>query len=424
MRSAPVTIKRFFLIVLITAVPTAFPVAAQAVFAPFVSRLQGEVKNNLIRLSWTDSPDIRGPVYMYRSTLPFNADSSFQGTRPVEIPYGAGSYVDEIETGGTLYYFVAASDETGRRYTIPIPFTNTVAVNAAQFGVVPEQSPPALPADSGPAVSSGPVPPAKAAASGQAFSSLEASSQGEKVLITFAGGEAVNGVLYRSTRPIRGSQDLSGAIIVRTGIISPFADYPAPGIPYYYAVVSDEDIVRGTISILPGSNATTAPVQAVQAGTVPGRDIRAIPLPQISVQAALPGTGAQAAPGQTELGPEAAKALGDIPSRPQSMAALQKPGIFARDLDNSPPGADDYVLSLIVKGPFMERNWEKSRAELVNFLALPRNAELASRAKFYLGQSYYFLGRYREALFEFLAIQGRYPAEANEWIQLSLGAKP
>ncbi|MDR1210971.1 MAG: hypothetical protein LBK40_01935, partial [Spirochaetaceae bacterium] len=45
----------------------------ERVFAPFVSRLTVEVKNNLVRLTWRDSPDVRGPVYVYRSDRPIEA---------------------------------------------------------------------------------------------------------------------------------------------------------------------------------------------------------------------------------------------------------------------------------------------------------------------------------------------------------------
>jgi TolA-binding protein len=42
---------------------------------------------------------------------------------------------------------------------------------------------------------------------------------------------------------------------------------------------------------------------------------------------------------------------------------------------------------------------------------------MEARARFYLGQSHYFSGSYREALIEFISVQSLYPVEANEWIQ-------
>jgi hypothetical protein len=85
------------------------------VFVPFVTKLGGELKNNLLRLSWIDSPDVRGPVFIYRSRAPIEGTNPGARIRPIEVPYGAQSYIDEPEGSGVFYYFVAASDEGGAR---------------------------------------------------------------------------------------------------------------------------------------------------------------------------------------------------------------------------------------------------------------------------------------------------------------------
>jgi hypothetical protein len=89
-------------------------------------------------------------------------------------------------------------------------------------------------------------------------------------------------------------------------------------------------------------------------------------------------------------------------------------------MDTHPSGSEDFALASIIRGPFAIREWEAAREELTRFLALPRGLDVKARAKFYLGQCCYFLLRPREGLFEFLAIQERYPAESMEWIQASL----
>ena len=420
----------------------ALPIAAQdkagaevpggtAVFAPIVSRLQGELRNNLVRLSWVDSPDVRGPVYLYRSTLPFEALAPFPGGSSVEIPYGAESYVDEIEAGGTLYYFIAASDEMGRRYDIPIALNNTISIQiTADSSVFPVSAPrssaearqnrrptPGTPAESYTGRTSAPVSPFR-------ISSLEAEVQGEKVIITFnAEPTAISAVLYRSVQPIKTTQDLLGSVIIQAKASSPFTDYPVPGIPYYYAVIGEEELIRGTMEIIPGRNATLGPAQiSIGRGSASSeRNIRAMPLPQISVQAAVPGMNAYTGtPPPVELSPQAAKALGNLPALPASVPALKKPRVFARDLAVSPAGGEEYALSVIVKNSFAAKNWEAARDELIRFLALPRSPEAEARAGFYLGQCYYFLRQPREGLFRFLAIQNWYPTEAREWIQASL----
>ena len=109
----------------------ALPLAAQtesAIFAPFVSRLTAQVEDYQIHLSWTDSQNIRGSVYLFLSTTPFLGPSPVLGDIHAVIPYGIESYSDDIGTDDIYYYFAVASDMNDRRFNFPIPDTNTIAV--------------------------------------------------------------------------------------------------------------------------------------------------------------------------------------------------------------------------------------------------------------------------------------------------------
>jgi hypothetical protein len=121
-----------------------------------------------------------------------------------------------------------------------------------------------------------------------------------------------------------------------------------------------------------------------------------------------------------DLSPQAARVLENVPARLPLDPALKRPRVFARDLEIHPAGGEEYTLTSIIKGSFAAREWETAREDLVRFLALPRSPEAKARAQFYLGQCCYFLYKPREGLFEFLAVQERYPAETMEWIQASL----
>ncbi|QQO08288.1 hypothetical protein [Breznakiella homolactica] len=386
-----------------------------AVFAPFISRLTVEVRNNLIRLSWRDSQDVRGPVYVYRSERPFESTGPSGLERPVEVPYGVQSYIDEVVSAGTFYYFIAASDEQGRRYEMAIPLNNTISVAIQDFSEAP-------------VISDGTTENQLPASVQTGLVSLEALLQGDAVIISFrVTGENKTGVLYRSVQPIRRTQDLLSAVIVQSGVQSPFVDYPVPGIPYYYAVVFEEDIARGQVSVVPGQNSTIAAVE-VPEGTyrvgLPDRrtDLRSMPLPLISVYTAVPGgTGYTEVPIPGELSPEAAKAVGDLTrnSSGQKQAIQKQPRAFSQDLEGT-SGGEEYTLKAIVRGPFSKRSWDQARDELIQFLSLPRSSQAEARARFYLGQTYYFLGQPREALFEFLLVQSHYEEEASEWIQATL----
>ncbi|MDR2185633.1 MAG: hypothetical protein LBO80_08245 [Treponema sp.] len=366
--------------------------AGTEVFAPFVSRITAEVKNNLVRLNWVDSRDIRGPVFVYRSREPFV--EGIPSSRPVEVAYGVQTHIDEVESPGAWHYYVIASDGEGRKYTVPIPFNNTLSVVIEGIETAP-----------------------------RTITGLEAALDGDGVIISFQGaGRTDNAILYRSPKPLREERDLLEAAIVQSGIGSPFTDYPVPGIPYYYGVVLEDDLISGKTVLFPGQNSTLNPVEVPRS---PGRssaggDMRAMPLPRITVNTAVPGRIASEPPVPAALSAEAVRAIAGLRSQNTRPVQDKAPRAFNQDLEG-PAGGEDGSLRSIVQGPFIRRDWNTSREELIRYLSLPRSAAAEARGRYYLGQSYYFLERPREALFEFLSVQAHYPGEASEWIQAALG---
>jgi hypothetical protein len=342
----------------------------------------------------------------------------------VEVPYGAESYIDEIEGPGAVYYFAVASDEWGQKYEIHIPFGNSISVqvSASAEGLAASTGDPAAP---------GPAPEAASAVweqgrrrDGPSISGISAVVEGEKVIISFNAGEGEKPVLYRSVRPFNETMDLPSAVIVQSEISSPFIDYPVLGIPYYYAVIPEQDIITGTVEIKPGANATIESVEVPAGRRTDLSDlaltIRSVPLPHISLQTASPGMNAFSdTPARSELKSETAKALEDIPSLPKKEEPLKRPRAFREDL-LVPAGGEEDTLRSIVQGSFAKKDWESAGNELKRYLSLPRTRASEARARFYLGQCRYFSGAYRESLFEFLAVQSDYPDEAAEWIQSAL----
>jgi hypothetical protein len=378
--------------------------AAEKAFSPYVSHLAAETRNNLVRLSWIDSSDARGPVYIFRSTHLFSDTS---GLRPTQVNYGSQLYVDETDGFGTVYYFVAASDVQGQRYDTFIPYTNTTTVVFSQA----PRGEPAVPIQAVETLRAG----------DSVISGLMAHTQGEGIIISFAlSGTGRNPVLYRSNQPIHRVQDLLSSIIVQTGISSPFIDYPAPGSSYYYALVFEDDITGGVLEIQPGRNATIEAVEIAGKAQENTPLARAIPLPTLSIYKASPGSDFYSglpSPASPLLVENLETTRKEQPAPPP----LKRPRVFARDLE-SPGGGEESILQTIVQGPFVQREWQSARDQLLRFLALPRSRASEARAHFYLGQTYYYNGRNRDALLEFLIVQSTYPDEANEWIEAVLGA--
>jgi hypothetical protein len=300
------------------------PVERKPVFTPFVSGIEAEPRNNLIRLSWVDSPDATGPVYIYRAPAPFDDANSYALIRPIEVPYGVQSYIDEIEGGGDWYYFIASSDTEGRRYDIMLPYNNTISI-ALEYPeeevVFTEPEPEDEPAP----------PPIRRRQVWNEISNLRAVVRGDGVEITYTIGDSSKvPVLYRSVTPIIANQSILNAVIVQSGIGSPYMDYPVPGIPYYYALITEDELFSGGMEIQPGINATRDPVEipsGYRVGLKNSPDIRSIPLPLISVNR-VSTTGTET-PAPVPLSPRAEQAVSGIkPSENFSRIPFKAPRAF------------------------------------------------------------------------------------------------
>jgi len=373
---------------------------------PFVRQLSATIQDNKVLLQWIDAPDGMGPVYIFRKVVQSDSASP-QELEPVQVPRGVQSYIDPIETDGVRSYLVLASEADGNPYKVTIPNTNYIELEARKTDL------PLSPSDS----------------KYQNISSIRTEVNKDSIVLSFTlnGSETSSNrplVLYRSTQPIRYVQDLVHAVIVQGGITeSPFIDYPVPDIPYYYALVFEDDIKQGTLKLEAGKNVTMVPAE-VPAGSFriglpgPQKDIRSLPLPALSITAAVPGAQNMVTiPSITlPLSPESAKAVASLPFPEPKKANLKKPRVFSQDMTAS-GGGEEYTLRSIVQGPFNSRDWNSVIDQLVRFLSLPRSSTIEARSRFYLGQAYYMTGLYREALFEFLLMKNLYPVEANEWIQ-------
>ena len=281
------------------------PLAAQdlQVFAPFVTRLHGTVQGNNVHLTWHDSEDVLGSVYIFRSTSPFTEETSYSDLTPVRIPYGTGEYVDNIAFGGLLHYFIAASDENDILYNIPIAPNNTIS------------------------------------------------------------------------------------LLVTLGMSGESLALSLPEVPVQPEIPAEPEVLEipAEPEIFTQPEVLEVPVQQ-----------------EIPVQPEIPE--------QPEMFTQA-----ETPTRPDTeLAGLKRPRAFLRDLEARVATTDDAALVSIVRGSFLARNWEAASNQLLLFLAVPRSPETQVRARFYLGQCWYYLYMPREGLLEFMSIQNNHPAEVAE----------
>jgi hypothetical protein len=373
---------------------------------PHVTQIRVEPRNNLVRLTWVDSPDARGSVYIFRSARPFTG-SIPANIRPVVVRYGQQYYVDDADDMGNVHYLIAASDLSGRRYDIILPRINNTSINFVQ---PPEGEEPFLVEAPPPVIQI------------QGISNLRAVLDGERVLVTYdLSGPRRNAILYRSMQPVRQTHDLLNAVIVQSGVVSPFIDFPVSGISWYYALIFEDEIASGNIGIRPGVNATTIPV-TITAERIQERALRPMPLPILTLHNTIPESlFITEVPEQVSLSTESVNMLRDIQMPSRLPSALKPPRVFTVDLE-TPLGGEESALFQIIMEYFVKFEWESARIRLQHYLSLPRSRDIEARARFYLGQTMYYTGMYREALMEFLRFRNSNQIEATRWIDAVLSA--
>ncbi|WP_461248176.1 tetratricopeptide repeat protein, partial [Treponema sp. R6D11] len=264
----------------------------------------------------------------------------------------------------------------------------------------------------------------EAAEKAQGVYNLKARQDGERIIITFDKEDKDrNAILYRSMQPITRSHDLLNAVIVQSGIGSPFVDFPVPvpGLTWYYAVIYEDEIASGNMGIKPGTNATVTPVSVTSEQPVES-NLRPIPLPVLTLRNTVPESYFMTEiPEQVTLSATSENILRGTRMPSKAPLKLKRPRVFSVDLV-APTGGEESALFQIITEYFVTFKWEEARISLQHYLSMPRSKDIEARARFYLGQTLYYTGKYRESLMEFMSIRSLHLAEANKWIDAVLSA--
>lgn len=398
--------KRVLLVALFAIL--AVPLFAQEVTitAPYVSRLRTSVEGSYIKVLWKDS-NLPGAKYViYRSTTPIDS-TTFAGARKLAtVPAGQESFVDQPPAGGPYYYAVLVLDQKGQIRALFIPFRNITSVG---------------------------VSPAPAAAAGAGYASIEglrASRSGDTVTLRFSSSLPDHELLiYRATSPVVTSRDLATAVAVGdlSGGTTSFTDTPVPGIPYYYAVIDSAMLRNGSIVLTPGENTTRTPVEVPLPAAMAEPKLYATPRPQPLpllrlttnpvTGTPLPPSAVASASKKIELSPAAqadvAALLSGLPAATSPQLAIivldPEKGVVAQT-------GEEISLKAIVDGPLEGRDWPVAEKRFDDFLSIPRAQAIEQRARFYLGQAYYFQRDYRRAFLEFLIAEKGLYTEVQPWM--------
>ena len=387
------------------AAPTAGPADASTVF---VSRLKAEPADSQVKLTWLDSPDFKGTCLVYRSAEEITAQSLARATLIGTVPIGTGSFLDTPPDRRGWYYAVLIRDAAGTLYPVLVQFRNKTSTPVSPETTAPEE---------------------QLAARVSAIRAVP-SAKGDSIEVTFASSSPYRDLLlFWGPDQFLHPEDLLGA--TRTVPLDPgttkYVLPVLPGIDYWFAVLDAGMFKIGQAPLTIGANATQYPVQlpVTSAHGLPeeiSSSPRGIPLPSLTINRSvqtgrdIDGTDSTDLPDPAAVSDATRKSLDILKAQvPATRTESRQPQVLPSDATPT-PGGELARLQEIVQGPFLGGDMTTTESRLGDFLSLPRKPELSNRARFYLGQVYYFEGRARDSLLEFLAAQDSFYVETQPWI--------
>jgi hypothetical protein len=382
------------------------PQAQQESLATFASRLKAEVVDYQVKLTWKDAPDVTGSYRVYRAAEEITAQNIGRAQLVGIVDQGVEAFIDTPPDQRDYFYAVVVQDTAGKLYSLPIPFRNKTSVAVSARTAAPEEKLAAR------------INGIKAAAT----------PSGDGVDVTFAVSNASRDLLlFWGTAPLSTPEDLlstASATQLDPGVTH-YVLPVLPGVDYWFAVLDAGMYKIGKAVLEKGVNATASPVQVpIGGGRIslpPPVARRALRLPSLSlsfgVQSGLqlPDPSAPGLPSERNVSKPAERSILLLMNGVNQPATKERnPRILPSDATPM-PGGELARLQEIVTGPFRAGDMASAQRMLTDFLRLPRTAQLQAHARFYLGQTYYFQEKARDALIEFLLSEDYYYQDAQPW---------
>lgn len=239
--------------------------------------------------------------------------------------------------------------------------------------------------------------------------------------------------IYRSKTPYTSFSQVkeNEKIATLSGTDTLYKDKVSDYFDYYYAIISVQKNGLLYDVIIPSLNSTVYPIsrtnqreisniqaQPIQQEKIEGiqeGQLRDTPLPFLSLIADDTKTA-------DEISQETLEFISklQVSNNTKTKPTLQ---IFDNEKDSNVTG-DNYILYEAVNSFFKREQWKNAETDLITFLKTNHNEDITARANFYLGQCFYFQGKYRDALNCFLASEKIYPAPSKKWIKIVIDDLP
>ncbi|MBN1525586.1 MAG: tetratricopeptide repeat protein [Spirochaetales bacterium] len=375
---------------------------ASNVFAPFVSRIHTEQKNDSIILTWKNSEDLTGSKKIYRFREEITDTNLKQAEMIARVGKDVQSFTDQPQKGSPVFYAVLLEDEKGSVYEILIPYRNKTTVPMTISTAVPTES-------------------------FAEISNIQSTVSGQMVIVSFSNANKNRDiVLYRSTKPIISTQDLAETefSVSLPGDTTSYTDTVIAGVDYYYTIVDAEKSRTGKAEIESGKNTTIAPVSVAVAETPVHENVfvsRTFPLPAPHIifgvesgDTLLPPIPFLLPP-KSSLSKDSSDRVNALISRLHFNSTSLSPEILPEESADNLEG-ENKELSAIISNMLLKFRYTEAEKALTEFLSKEHDASLTARIHFYRGQAYYHLAQYQDALIDFILAEDAYYQQSQRWI--------
>ena len=381
------------------------PVIAQSP-PPFVSRLTARADEETIRLTWQDATESVDRYLIYRHTAAI-ADANFaEATFIGSVEEGQMVFVDYPPDTSDYFYTVVVADEDGNPAAVFIPFRNKTTTGAAVDAEALERTLPV------------------------SIESIRASINRDEVFLEFSTSSDKREIsVYRGTQPIGVPADLLSAILIDNIPSSQqeYRDSPVAGLDYFYALFDTELLRVGKQRMLPDQNVLREPIAIPLSEQTTLDAVRARPLPFLILSSKIDtgealsgGVGQSLETPPEELSAAVIAAIDRLSGNETQLITIIETSVVLpvdRFVDGDDGKSD---LSSLLSEHFETEAWSEAREALEKFLLTRRSPELSARARFYIGQTYYFENLLREAFIQFLYAAEDYYPDANPWMDTIL----
>ncbi len=383
------------------------------IFAPFVSGLSVSVENNSVTLTWKPAPSEIEVYEIYRSKQAFNEENFSTASKIGSVSHDVSVYTDYPPTTDKYYYAVLGKKNDSKLYKLFIPYRN---ITMSPIAVESTDSLEAM---------------------ATKISNLSAKSTDESIDLSFQSSKPSREVvIYRSTSVIESQQDVveAQAIASITSGKQEYTDYPLGGIPYYYAIVDADLAKAGAFQFVAGKNSLIDPIELPVSSQFLSRrssvESRITPLPYLFVNNSVfaEGNGQSLssfnfAREPNQLTEETSKVWAKLEKTVSSSekTTSAQPVILPIDKDSKGIGSTKQLSQIVnlhfPDNPSDRTAWQNVEKQLGSFFNVSHTDEVLTRAHFYMGQVYFFQGKYKQAFFEFVMAQDMLYSEVQPWFE-------